>query len=213
MITGQLRLASKLLYLPRHDPRSHRSIPRRSRLDRDAGPDTAAGGNTACLEVRRRRHAHHPRRRHRPAHARQRAHGAAARATRRSCCRTCTGITSPVCSSSRRSTCPGHRVEIASGPNGVMSLRRGDPRAVPRAVLPGRVRRPRRHGHDARAARERSVHDRRHHDHDGAAQPSRSGLRLSGSSTRASRSCTRPTPSTSRASIRRSRSSRRARTS
>ena len=58
---------------------------------------------------------------------------------------------------------PGHRVEIASGPNGVMPHDAGDPRAVPRAVLPGRLRRPRRHRHDARAARERPLHDRRHH--------------------------------------------------
>ena len=35
-----------------------------------------------------------------------------------------------------------------------------DPIDVPRAVLSGRLRRPRRSGDDARAARERSVHDR-----------------------------------------------------
>ena len=111
----------------------------------------------------RRRHADHPRRRHRPAHARRRAHGAGHPRTRRSCSRTCTGITSPGLPFFTPIYVPGHRVEIASGPNGVMPLDDGDPLAVPRAVLPGRLRRARRHGHDARAARERSVHDRRHH--------------------------------------------------
>ena len=152
----------------------------------------------------RRRHAHHPRRGHGPAHARQRAHGA---------------------EHPRHSTIllshlhwdhiaglpfftpvyvPGHRVEIASGPNGVMPLDAGDPRAV-------HARRSSRSTSTTSAARSRRascaandrVHDRRHHRSRWRSSTTPIRSTAFGSSTAASRSCTRPTPSTSRASIRR----------
>ena len=103
---------------------------------------------------------------------------------------------------------PGHRVEIASGPNGVMShddairslfRRRSSRSSSTISAVPG---------DHARAARERSLRDRRHHGDDGARSTIPIRSTAIASSTPASRSCTRPTPSTSRASIRRSRSSR-----
>ena len=98
---------------------------------------------------------------------------------------------------------PGHRVEIASGPNGVMShdaairsLFKAPFFPVDFDDLGGAVT-------TRELQPERQVRDRRHHRDDGQAQSSRSGLRLSPRARRVSRSCTRPIPSTSRASIRR----------
>ena len=99
---------------------------------------------------------------------------------------------------------PGHRVEIASGPNGVMPLDDGDPLAVSRAVLPGRA--------STTSAAQVTTRELRANDRFtigditvtmAQAQPPGSGLRLPPRARRSRRSCTRPTPSTSRASIRR----------
>ena len=63
---------------------------------------------------------------------------AQARATRRSCSRTCTGITSQGLPFFTPVYVPGHRVEIASGPNGVMSRDAAIRSLFKRAALPGR---------------------------------------------------------------------------
>ncbi len=152
-------------------------VSRCSRLDRDPRRGALAGGNTACLEGLRGRHPHHPRRGHRPAHARQRAHG---RRPAHSTILLSHLHWDHVCGLPFFTPVyvPGHRVEIAERPERRAAARGRDPRDVPRAVLPGRLRRPGRPDHDARPARERPLHHRRHRHHDGAPQPPGSGVRL-----------------------------------
>ena len=117
--------------------------------------------------------------------------------------RTCTGITcglpffTPI-------YVPGHRVEIASGPNGVMPHDQGDPRVFAAPFFPTSVRRARRSGDDARAAR--GVRIVQSDQLPSATSRSRwrgsitDRCTATGSSAAASRSCTRRTPSTSRSS-------------